>query len=486
MGKGSLLCVTLALLTSSAAIAEPMADAIALYTKGDYAGAVRAFSPLALQGNALAETFLGEMYVHGNGVPADPVQGVHWLTLAAAQGQAAAEADLGDAYYFGAGVSQGYAEALKYYNAAAQQGIDNAQNALGDMYFKGVGVTRDYTQALSWYQLAAKQGHANAVYSLGFMYYAGLGTAQNYPLALVWFQQGEKIGNIGSSTMLGGMYRAGFGVPQDYAEALKHFRLAAQNGGTAAAVSIGEMHFNGEGVPKDYVKAYMWENVAVAGETGDQQKEDQKERDQAANLLTPAQILQAQGMASRCQSSNFKDCGYEVSLPAEHIAPQPPKATRTQAISRARKVLVIGREAESECDWHRLLRQQQRAPNYCRACSGRLLRSAGVGGDLFKQVAVDSQSDLALLVSSREPSSFAHLQGGRGARLGEPIVAMGFPLHGILGADPIVTTGTISALAGLGNDRRNIQISAPVQPGNSGGPLVSEHGSIVRGRSWKT
>ena len=48
-----------------------------------------------------------------------------------------------------------------------------------------------------------------------------------------------------------------------------------------------------------------------------------------------------------------------------------------------------------------------------------------------------------------------------------------------LGADPIVTTGTISALSGLRNDRRNIQISAPVQPGNSGGPLLGEDGSIV-------
>jgi hypothetical protein len=42
-----------------------------------------------------------------------------------------------------------------------------------------------------------------------------------------------------------------------------------------------------------------------------------------------------------------------------------------------------------------------------------------------------------------------------------------------------VTTGTISALSGLRNDRRNIQISAPVQPGNSGGPLLGEDGSIV-------
>jgi S1-C subfamily serine protease len=48
-----------------------------------------------------------------------------------------------------------------------------------------------------------------------------------------------------------------------------------------------------------------------------------------------------------------------------------------------------------------------------------------------------------------------------------------------LGSDPIVTTGIISALAGLGNDRRRIQITAPVQPGNSGGPLLDANGSVV-------
>jgi S1-C subfamily serine protease len=39
--------------------------------------------------------------------------------------------------------------------------------------------------------------------------------------------------------------------------------------------------------------------------------------------------------------------------------------------------------------------------------------------------------------------------------------------------------GTISALAGLWNDRRMIQISTPVQPGNSGSPLLDQSGNVV-------
>jgi len=56
---------------------------------------------------------------------------------------------------------------------------------------------------------------------------------------------------------------------------------------------------------------------------------------------------------------------------------------------------------------------------------------------------------------------------------------IGFPFHGLLTSDFTVTTGIISSLAGLFNDTRFLQISAPVQPGNSGGPLLDTSGNIV-------
>src|SRR5262249_58217041 len=62
---------------------------------------------------------------------------------------------------------------------------------------------------------------------------------------------------------------------------------------------------------------------------------------------------------------------------------------------------------------------------------------------------------------------------------GDQVVAIGYPLHGLLTSDLTVTTGIISSLAGLHNDTRFLQISAPVQPGNSGGPLHDSSGNIV-------
>ena len=44
---------------------------------------------------------------------------------------------------------------------------------------------------------------------------------------------------------------------------------------------------------------------------------------------------------------------------------------------------------------------------------------------------------------------------------GDQVVAIGYPLHGLLTSDLPVTTGIISSLAGLHNDTRFLQISAP-------------------------
>ncbi len=92
--------------------------------------------------------------------------------------------------------------------------------------------------------------------------------------------------------------------------------------------------------------------------------------------------------------------------------------------------------------------------------------------------AVDSQNDLALLLLKETPGTFLGFREQR-TRLGENVVAMGYPLQGIGATSISITSGTISVLAGLKDDTRMVQFTAPVQPGNSGGPLVDASGRIV-------
>ena len=100
---------------------------------------------------------------------------------------------------------------------------------------------------------------------------------------------------------------------------------------------------------------------------------------------------------------------------------------------------------------------------------------------LSRVVARDAQNDLAILKIETKPGVSAALRTG--VRIGEPVSAFGFPLAGLLATGGNFTTGNVSAVAGLGNDTRFLQISAPVQPGNSGGPLLDQSGNVVVGSS---
>ena len=65
------------------------------------------------------------------------------------------------------------------------------------------------------------------------------------------------------------------------------------------------------------------------------------------------------------------------------------------------------------------------------------------------------------------------------ARLGETVIVVGYPLGGLLGSGPQVTTGNVSSLIGPGDDTRSLQFTAPTQAGNSGGPLLDGDGAVV-------
>lgn len=108
------------------------------------------------------------------------------------------------------------------------------------------------------------------------------------------------------------------------------------------------------------------------------------------------------------------------------------------------------------------------------------LRTAGGQEMAARVLAADRQRDLALLeVPAQAGPPLAFRREGAPVRRGEGVVTYGFPLAGILSSGPTLTTGEVSALAGLADNAQQFQISAPVQPGNSGGPLLDMGGNVV-------
>ena len=94
-------------------------------------------------------------------------------------------------------------------------------------------------------------------------------------------------------------------------------------------------------------------------------------------------------------------------------------------------------------------------------------------------VARDDRNDLAVIRSKTTSSPVAVFRERTSIRAGDAIVALGYPLSGLLSTAASLSVGNVSALAGLRDDSRYLQISAPVQPGNSGGPLLDSSGHLV-------
>ncbi|KRQ04905.1 S1C family serine protease [Bradyrhizobium manausense] len=113
----------------------------------------------------------------------------------------------------------------------------------------------------------------------------------------------------------------------------------------------------------------------------------------------------------------------------------------------------------------------------CSELKGNLTGEAAM---VLRVVSADANNDLALLQAPSTASfkEFARIRD-RPIRSGDSVVAIGFPFHGLLTSDFTVTTGIVSSLSGMRNDSRFLQISAPVQPGNSGGPLFDTTGQLV-------
>ena len=92
-------------------------------------------------------------------------------------------------------------------------------------------------------------------------------------------------------------------------------------------------------------------------------------------------------------------------------------------------------------------------------------------------VSIDVKTDLALLSTNLTYDALAsfRLRG----KLGEFVASYGFPYGNELSSSGNFTTGGLAALRGPDDDSTLIQVSAPMQPGNSGGPLVDSSGAVI-------
>jgi S1-C subfamily serine protease len=286
------------------------------------------------------------------------------------------------------------------------------------VYKFGQGVTQDYAEAVKWYRLAAEQGDSQAQLNLGNMYYVGVGVTQNH------------------------------------AEAVKWYRLAAEQGHFGAQLTLGAMYYEGEGVTQNHAQAYAWFSVAAA--QGDQTAREA--RDHVAEQMTREQIADGQRLAATFVPRPWKGT---TSAPT----PQPTESS----------VTVTGSGFFVSANGHFITNSHV-------VTGARTISIRTDKGNLRATVIRDDPTnDLAILKVMDSNAAFKALSicGSRGLKLADQVSTVGFPNPQLQGESAKYSSGEIGSLAGAGDDPRFLQISVPVQPGNSGGPLVNANGCVV-------
>jgi len=274
---------------------------------------------------------------------------------------------------------------------------------------------------------------------------------------VAWYQKAAVQGIADAQAKLGVMYDTGEGVPKDAVKAVAWYQKAAVQGIADAQLILGVKYSEGEGVSKNMVIAYAWLNLAVA--QGDAGANAKKFRDALEEILTPAQRAEGQRLASNWKKGDTLQASSDSASGSISPDGKPIKYSTGTAFA----VSSTGHALTN----HHVI-------NGCAE-----VKIAGREG-IAKVIASDSVNDLALLQLPGKTKDIAILNPDLGKlRQGEDIIVFGYPLEWALSSGGNLTPGIISAITGLGNNTNQIQITAPIQPGSSGSPVMDKKGNIV-------
>jgi S1-C subfamily serine protease len=198
----------------------------------------------------------------------------------------------------------------------------------------------------------------------------------------------------------------------------------------------------------------------------------QKSRGEAGDGL-PSEALRAKLERAVAEQSARGGRGGPDAGPGAATPPDPPRPPRPPA-PRAPS-------AEASSGTGFFIGPDTLVTNYHVAGACQTLRIRKNGADLgaAKVVAMSRTDDLAALRVDVPSKSYLKLRAGAPIKPAEAVLVFGYPLAGALSSTGNTTLGYVTALTGMADDSRFIQISAAVQPGNSGGAALDEQGRVM-------
>jgi TPR repeat protein len=432
----------------------------------DMAKAAEWFEKAAAQDHPDAQSKLGWMYAGGEYIPKEATKIVEWNQIAAAQGDARAQLALAAMYFQGVGVPKDIAKSLELIQKAAAQGYAEAQYGLGRLYRDGNKglVPRDLAKSFEWIQKAAEQGHKAAQKNLARIYEKGEGVPKNAIKVFEWWQKAAAQGDDDAEFNLGRLYGIGMGVPVDFKKAFEWTQKAAVKGNSSAQLSLSDMYVHGDGVAKDSVLAYAWQNLGMGqlGLAGYMKRFSQQQS------MTEAQIAEAQRLSSAWKKGQI----LAREEPQRSVGAGTPAAAGSLTKQGTGTAFIVSKLGQAITNNHVI--------DGCKE-----VRVEGRDG-VAKVSTTDVVNDLALLQVPGAVNAAAAINSDPAKlRQGDDIVVFGFPLNAVLSSGGNLTPGIVSAVTGLGNNSNQIQITAPIQPGSSGSPVLNRKGEVVAVVSMK-
>jgi len=393
-----------------------------LGTPRDPARARALLADPAFAGDARADNLMGELTWNGEGGPADRELGAQLFARAAARGFAPAKLNLARAHQAQGWSGHDERKAYEFALEAAEAGLASACNYLGTLIVKGVGVER------------------------------------NAAVASTWFRRGYEAGDLSARANLGLLLARGSGVARDVATGERLMTESANAGNAAGVTNLVAAYEVGVDLPRDYGRAYYWASIGATRGFSDGAWLVQR-RDELERKLPAESVASVQKAVREWRPVPAPPAAARAPDPAARAGAAPaerPSSTGTAFFVGAQGYLVTNHHVVADC--RRIVSREH--------------------GEL-ERVASDPVADIALLRAQHAPARWASLRADP-ARLGEPIYVFGFPLAGMpLSTGGNFTSGLVSAQVGIRNDANRLQISAPVQPGNSGGAVFDQAGRVV-------
>ena len=435
-----------------------------------------------------AQAELADIYNYGTGVTKDVKKSAFWQQKAADRGNVVSMQQLGDKYYFGRGVAKDFKQAINWYEKARALGDDESIQQLAEMYEAGEGVDEDINKAILLYEEAAALGNKDAYADLADIYMKGeRGVDKDEVKSFKWAKEGADKGFPNSQNKLAIHYYRGIHVAVDMDEAFKWYQKAADQNFAKAYYNLGNFYESGKAVKKDRKEAFKWflksaeedlnpeaqHKVGTYYDFGYYVQEDNDKAvewyEKAANQeLKKAQIALGSFyyFGDDDYDKNYKKSADWYSKAA--LNDEDDKVKKTYKFKPTsygsgffvtRNHIITNNHVTDDCD-----EIEVKNKNY---------------KSVVELVDSDKNTDLSLLITGNPQDNFLSLRNGKAVRTGEQAIALGYPLASSLGSDLKVTIGNVAALTGYENNIAELQLTAPVQPGNSGGPLIDENGNVI-------